>query len=195
MSAPVVKQFEAKLYALRKTKEGTIVQLLIHPHDDVSDLLNTHIGTDLDFAWTLGDPKPVEVEPIEVKGPLTRTKKIGPTARPLEGTNEPADIASEPGNRGTAGITLRRRMLAERVAILCADKRFLGWLSQTWGEPIHTPARADLVIKERLRIDSKTELNEGAPNFNAEAAANMELLIMTFQSHLLSEKYADVEHR
>lgn len=85
------------------------------------------------------------------------------------------------------------RSLAERCAILCSDVRFLRWISESWGvRPTLSPAAADRALKDRLGIDSKTELNEDAPNFNAEAAANFKLLLMTYDAHRADQEYADV---
>jgi len=84
------------------------------------------------------------------------------------------------------------RSLAERCAILCADVRFREWLGRTWGPRIVDASMADGLIKKRLGIASKSELNEGNSNFNAEAAANFKLLLMTYDAHRLDEKYADV---
>jgi hypothetical protein len=90
------------------------------------------------------------------------------------------------------GADKHERSLAERCAILCNDVRFRDFLAQTWGIRYLDAASTDAAIKARLGIVSKTELNEGADNFNAEAAANFKLLAMTYESHMLDQKYADV---
>lgn len=84
------------------------------------------------------------------------------------------------------------RSAAQRCAILCTDARFRQYLNRTWGVNIITTEDCDKELKKRLKIGSKCQLNANDPGFDAEAAANFKLLAMTFDSHLLSEKYADV---
>lgn len=82
------------------------------------------------------------------------------------------------------------RSLAERCAILCTDARFRDYLTKTWGLKITDASMADDIIKKRLGIASKKELNEKDPTFNAEAAANFKLLVMTYESTQADQEFA-----
>ncbi len=156
-----VQEIEAIKYALRQSKDGTVVSFVIHPEDLDPELQCLPIGARVKLGWyALGDDE-----------------------KPLKAPVKPAQ----------ARVTEKpERSLAERCAILCRDVRFQEYLAKSWGCTVASPFDAEYKIKLRLGIESKTELNDTAPNFNAEAAANFKLLVMTYESHLLTEKYADV---
>jgi len=124
-------------------------------------------------------------EPSGSKWCMIALKDVGKPAQ-ARGAENAATIAAKRAEDKPG------RSLAERVAILCNDKRFRDWLGKTWGGRLDHAADADAEIKAALFISSKTELNAGSPNYNAEAAANVKLLIATYEASQLDERYADV---
>lgn len=90
---------------------------------------------------------------------LTEPPRVGLADRPLEGVNDPANLATEPGNSETAGpVTEEGKRLIKQCAVACSDEGFqvflanTGWISVTDEETCADAVRKALGIKSRKEI-------------------------------------------
>lgn len=97
--------FEAIKYALRQSKDGTVVSFVIHPNDLDPELQCLPIGTRVMIGWAAisDDEKPV--------------------ARPDNAEHSDQGPWSEPPQ-----VPKRERTLSEEAFFCCKDARFQDWL-------------------------------------------------------------------
>lgn len=126
-----VRKFEAKKSGLRQSKDGVVISLVIHPSDVSQEILSDPIGQVYMVACA-----PVDDEPQQPANP------------------SPFDENPFPPDK-----TLGERALA-RAAMLIRNDRFQAYSeSETFDfEDMKPEERADRFLKERLEIQSKSEL-------------------------------------
>lgn len=166
--------FEAKLYSVRKSKDGMIVAFVVQPHD-TAGLINLDIGAHLVLGWAEYAEKPVGIEAAGARGSV-------------QGQVEPA------GDTGlSAASTLPKKPktpfhelpLSQQAGIRCGDAEFKGYL--VWAHRI-----GDLPVEEYVRwyceVKSRAELDvPGAKCREAWARLND-----GYESWKIEQKYADI---
>lgn len=155
MSHPAIN-FEAKLYALRRSKDGVIVSYVVHPSDVAQELLTADIGTRF----------------------MVAVAEIGDDERPVEAAEDP-----RPGPAITIAAVKERRKfdnlpLSQQAALRCADKRFQAFLEQLSCVTASEDGAAGYV-RHLCGIDSRAELDH-----DKEAGGMWLMLDRQFQSHL-----------
>lgn len=131
MTAPAF-HFEAKKYALRQAKDGVIVSFVVHPSDVVADLLSAPIG----------EHYVVALAPYEKAAEQAEQQPEAPAPEPPEKVKERKPFHTLPRS--------------QQAALLIQDDVFRGWM----GPRAWNAVEADRVIKARLGIASKRELDE-----------------------------------
>jgi hypothetical protein len=163
--------FEAKHYAMRKSKDGTIVSFVVHPNDMTPELNCLPIGARVMIGWAqIGDDeKPIPVQDAEP----AKAEQSAQIRRP-----EPA----KPKRR------FEELSLPQQCALRCDDGRFGRYLEDIWG-PAFDESGHDVAATVRaiLRVKSRSELST-----SHEAANHWRRLETNFQQWLTDETYKDV---
>ena len=168
-----VAQIEAIKYALRQSKDGTVVSFVIHPEDLDPELQCLPIGARVMLGWyAVGDDE----KPVAENAATT-------AAKPAE--NKPKRKFHE-------------LPLAQQCAIRCEDALFQAYLANVepdaWAyfseidtQRRLTPGdRAAYVMRKVLGVDSRAELGR-----NRDADNRWRALEMEYQAWLTDQKYAD----
>lgn len=97
--------FEARKWAYRQTKEGTVISFLVHPNDISSELATAALGTRLMVAFA----------------------QIGDDEKPISSsTDKPAASQGSPAERPKQRWNDMSR--AQQAGVLCNDPAFQRWL-------------------------------------------------------------------
>lgn len=166
MSHPAIN-FEAKLYALRRSKDGVIVSYVVHPNDVASGLLTADIGTRFMVAVAeIGDDQ-------EVYGGVAESHDAA-----TSGTSAvPAPAIT------IAAVKERRKFdnlpLSTQAALRCEDKRFQDFLRVRSGVDPTTEGAAAAYVRLHCGVGSRAELDR-----DQDAGGKWIALDRKFQSHL-----------
>lgn len=125
---------EAKKYAMRQSKDGVILSLVIHPNDATSELLSAPIGQ----LWIVALAPYIESPSDESEGKAPVVDKHG---RSLEGSERPAT--------GAAKDRYRERPSAEqavtRAVLLCKDPAFQSWAADQFCRAVSETDASDSI--------------------------------------------------
>lgn len=151
--------FEARKWAYRQTKEGTVVSFLIHPNDLNSDFAVADLGTRymVAFAKIGDDEKPIAESSSQ--GQPSTGDAVSPTA----------SSANLPKKR------FHELPLSQQAALACNDRGFRDWLSISFGETwadvvVNAPQNQDLrahevaaeVIRSICDVSSRSKIAHGS---------------------------------
>lgn len=136
MSKPAAIHFEAKLYALRKSKDGLVLSFVVHPSDIPKEIITADIGEQYIVACA----------PYVEKTGLDRESPAP----------EPAVTTAPGGQAGVSKPKTEGERVLQRCAILCNEPRFQEWVAL---HPLHVPGHsaADFV-RSRCGITSRSQI-------------------------------------
>lgn len=170
-----VPQIEAVKYALRQSKDGTVVSFVIHPEDLDPALQCLPIGARVMLGWyQIGDDEQ----------PVTKPDATPAGAVVASGSGATAGETAPPKEKDRRPF--HQLPLASQCAIRCTDKQFWAFLNQREGADIDNETAADAVVKGVLRITSKKEIETSVL-----VGANWKALVEEFKQWLLDDQYAD----
>ncbi len=185
--------FEAKNYALRKSKDGVIVSFVVHPNDVTPELLNLPVGAQLMIGWK----EFTEGGEANKRGTASSVEKSAPDLHGAGGGNiaQPQDVAT-PGARPKRAF--KDLSLPEQAGIRCEDERFHQFLadkhSTVWfsrmtaDRKMEMPPnhRAAKTVRELCGVTSRADFST-----NPDAALFWCTLEGAYQRWLLTQQYAE----
>lgn len=127
---------EVKKYALRQSKDGTIISFVLHPHDDATELVTAPIGAVFNISYEM---------------------EIGETAvadDSRSGSEGARMVSATPPPPLPLGERIRTR-----AVLLCKDKDFQEWIrARTNGTGEPSEGNAKFWLTSQLLITSRSEL-------------------------------------
>ena len=164
--------FEAKLYSVRKSKDGMIVAFVVQPQD-TAGLTNLDIGAHLMIGWA-------EYAENEAAG---ATGSVQGQAEPAGDTGLPA--ASDIPKKRTPFHELP---LSQQAGIRAGDNEFVNFLIATRPSLFEVSGRdAAQVIRSFCQVDSRAELATNTKAMDLWCTLNRD-----YESWCLEKKYKDV---
>lgn len=118
---------EAKLYAMRKSRDGMVVSFVIHPNDIPDGLVLAEIGTRFQSAFV----------------------EIGDDEKPKAAAQQPEPDPEAPARESKSWHEMRP---AQQAGILCADKAFQNFLGVISEELAVLKVREMCGVKSRKDI-------------------------------------------
>lgn len=179
-----VPQIEAVKYALRQSKDGTVVSFVIHPEDLDPALQCLPIGARVMLGWyAIGDDE----QPVPEAQRKSATKPI--TARA-----EPDGIEEVAGSTPAGGVHPKEKdrrpfhqlPLAQQCAMRCGEERFRKFLNNDTGN-YETADEVATAMRLYLGIHSRADL---AHDHNA--ANKWRKMESDYQQWLTDQKYEDI---
>jgi hypothetical protein len=167
--------FEAKLCAIRKNKDGLVVSLVVHPHDAGADLMTLDIGARVMIGWAECTDAPDATR--AASGPSHTNTQASPVPPEPEPPRETA-------KKRTPFAELP---LSQQAGICCKDEAFRAWLARNEGRPCSVDV-ALLVVRGECGVNSRAELDEPQ---NGEARARWRVLYDDFAAWKLTQAYAE----
>lgn len=162
--------FESLKCAMRQSRDGVVISLVIHPSDVTAELMSLPIGARMAVKWATIEDEQASTLPV---APGTET------AAPQSG-------------EGTAAPPKPRRPfhelpLSQQCAIRCGDERFWDWLDAEYfhGIKITSAKTCAEAVRSILGISSRSELN--CDGMDAQAWRNIEA---AYQRHLATLQHA-----
>ena len=162
-----VRKFEAVKYALRQSKDGVVVSLVIHPSDVDNELMSLPIGSRIAVGW---------VAIADDETPVERT------------SSEPIKITTMKERKRFAELPA-----SQQAAMLCSDARFQKFLElehrnmfPDWfvvGNPADCAAH---IVRKLCGVKSRADIPS-----NPAALERWQTLESRYQTRLLENTYAD----
>lgn len=158
--------FEAKLYSVRKSKDGMIVAFVVQPHD-TADLITLDIGAHLMIGWSgIADHDARLPSAEDVKGILAPEPHLEPPKKPKTPFHE--------------------LPLCKQAVLRCKDaefKAYLVWAHRIGNRPVEEYVRWYCEVKSRAELDDPA---------NTAARDTWGRLNDDFESWKLTAQYKDV---
>ena len=169
--------FEAKLCAIRKNKDGLVVSLVVHPHDASHDLMTLDIGARVMIGWAECTDAPDDTRAASAP-PHTNTQ-----ASPVPPDPEPP---RETAKRRTPFAELP---LSQQAGICCKDEAFRTWLAARNGrDTLYSIWHAESAVRVHCGIESRANL---ANPQNTAAREKWRALYDEFAAWKLTQAYAE----
>jgi hypothetical protein len=156
--------FEAKLCAIRKNKDGLVVSLVIHPHDASRDLMNLDIGARVMIGWAECTDAPDDTraarvaseDSVSVTEPPRETASL--TIDNIPDRNRQAIMGTGPYAPVKPRTPFAELPPSQQAGICCKDEDFRAFLAQKEGHPC-SMAVALLVVRDHCGITSRAQLD------------------------------------
>jgi hypothetical protein len=149
---------EVKLHALRRSKEGVVVSLVLHPQSVPEQILTAELGTRFMLAWV----------------------QIGDDEQPVE----PAKVTQFPDRSRQAREHYQQSDAMEqartRAALLAKDERFRRWAFPFQGDA-KTERDVAAFIREQCGIESRRQIATDEQAYRKFIALEIEYKIDTEQ--------------
>ena len=159
--------FEAKLCAIRKNKDGLVVSLVIHPHDASRDLMNLDIGARVMIGWAECTDAPDD----------TRAARMA--------SENSGSVTEPPRETAKARTPFAELPLSQQAGLLCKDETFRAFLSHREGRAFCVAETAEF-IREFCGVTSRAQLDT-----QGDARTLWYLLYDEFAAWKLTRQYAE----
>jgi hypothetical protein len=167
--------FEAKLCAIRKNKDGLVVSLVVHPHDAGRDLMTLDIGARVMIGWAECTDAPDATRAASAPPHTnTQTSPVPPEPEP------PRETAKK-------RTPFAQLPLSQQAGLLCKDDTFRAWLTAREGIH-HSSSLAEIFVRQHCGIGSRAQLDERQ---NGAAREKWRALYDEFAAWKLTQAYAE----
>jgi hypothetical protein len=178
--------FEAKHYAMRKSRDGTIISFVVHPSDLTPELNCLAIGARVMIGWQeIGDdekPAGRAANGSAAKGNDRAVEARDETAHRSGSGSSPERPAPKPDRRKFHDLPL-----AQQAALRCGDSDFQAFLTNKHRIVVTSDEYAAQIVRTDLGVQSRSELGKG----NHDADNKWRRLETEFQNWLTDNRYAD----
>jgi hypothetical protein len=163
--------FEAKLCAIRKNKDGLVVSLVIHPHDASRDLMNLDIGARVMIGWAECTDAPDD----------TRAARVA--------SEDSVSVTEPPRETAKARTPFAELPLSQQAGICCKDETFREFLAMRTGRASACKQwQAENIVRINCGIESRAQLDNPA---DAAARRAWNALYDEFAAWKLTRQYAE----
>lgn len=169
MSIPA-RSFEALNYALRKSRDGIIISLIIHPSDISPELMALPIGARLAITWA-----EINDDETPKHAPVAETGNAGDT----NGGSQPANRSPDAGEASLPGAPSKPRKrfselrLSAQAGMRSHDQHFGEFMWQCHKDEMHkTYGDVAKAIRSLCDVESRAEL-DGLASISAQYWRNL----------------------